>query len=68
MPGDMARFGPDGRLLLLGRGSSVINTGGEKVYADEVELALREHPAVRDAVVLGVPDGAGARWSPRSWR
>jgi fatty-acyl-CoA synthase len=56
VPGDMARFGPDGRLVLLGRGSSVINTGGEKVYADEVELVLRDHPAVRDAVVLGVPD------------
>jgi 3-oxocholest-4-en-26-oate---CoA ligase len=56
IPGDMARFGPGGRLVLLGRGSSVINTGGEKVYADEVELVLRDHPAVRDAVVLGVPD------------
>ncbi|WP_214403697.1 AMP-binding protein [Pseudonocardia lacus] len=56
IPGDMARWGPEGRLLLLGRGSSVINTGGEKVYADEVELVLRDHPAVRDAVVLGVPD------------
>jgi 3-oxocholest-4-en-26-oate---CoA ligase len=58
IPGDMARWGPDGRLVLLGRGSSVINTGGEKVYADEVELVLREHPAVRDAVVVGVPDPA----------
>jgi fatty-acyl-CoA synthase len=56
IPGDMARYGADGRLVLLGRGSSVINTGGEKVYADEVELVLRDHPAVRDAVVLGVPD------------
>ena len=56
IPGDMARYGPDGRLVLLGRGSSVINTGGEKVYVDEVELVLREHPAVRDAVVVGVPD------------
>jgi 3-oxocholest-4-en-26-oate---CoA ligase len=56
IPGDMARLGADGRLVLLGRGSSVINTGGEKVYADEVELVLRDHPAARDAVVLGVPD------------
>ncbi len=56
IPGDMARLDADGRLVLLGRGSSVINTGGEKVYADEVELVLRDHPAVRDAVVLGVPD------------
>jgi acyl-CoA synthetase (AMP-forming)/AMP-acid ligase II len=56
IPGDMALLEADGRLRLLGRGSSVINTGGEKVYADEVELVLLSHPAVRDAVVLGVPD------------
>ena len=56
IPGDMARLGADGRLELLGRGSSVINTAGEKVYADEVEIVLREHPAVRDVVVVGVPD------------
>ena len=56
IPGDMALLEGDGRLRLLGRGSSVINTGGEKVYTDEVELVLRDHPAVRDAVVLGVPD------------
>jgi fatty-acyl-CoA synthase len=56
VPGDLARLAADGRLTLLGRGSSVVNTGGEKVYTDEVELVLREHPAVRDAVVLGVPD------------
>jgi 3-oxocholest-4-en-26-oate---CoA ligase len=56
IPGDMALLEADGRLRLLGRGSSVINTGGEKVYADEVEQVLHEHPAVRDAVVLGVPD------------
>lgn len=59
VPGDMARYDAAGRLLLLGRGNQVINTGGEKVYADEVEIALRGHPAVRDAVVLGVPD---ERW------
>jgi acyl-CoA synthetase (AMP-forming)/AMP-acid ligase II len=59
MPGDLATLDADGRLRLLGRGSSVINTGGEKVFTDEVELALRAHPAVRDAVVLGVPD---PRW------
>ncbi len=56
IPGDMALLEGDGRLRLLGRGSSVINTGGEKVYTDEVELVLRDHPAVRDAIVLGVPD------------
>jgi fatty-acyl-CoA synthase len=59
MPGDLARLDADGRLTLLGRGSSVINSGGEKVYAQEVEDALAEHPAVRDVVVLGVPD---PRW------
>jgi acyl-CoA synthetase (AMP-forming)/AMP-acid ligase II len=59
VPGDMAVLEANGRLRLLGRGSSVINTGGEKVYADEVELALHAHPAVRDVVVLGVPD---PRW------
>jgi fatty-acyl-CoA synthase len=59
MPGDMATLDADGRVRLLGRGSTVINTGGEKVFTDEVELALRAHPAVRDAVVLGVPD---PRW------
>jgi fatty-acyl-CoA synthase len=59
MPGDLATMEADGRLRLLGRGSSVVNTGGEKVFTDEVELVLRTHPAVRDAVVLGVPD---ARW------
>lgn len=59
IPGDMAVLEADGRLRLLGRGSTVINTGGEKVYPEEVELILREHPEVHDAVVLGVPD---ARW------
>ena len=59
IPGDLATLEADGRLRLLGRGSSVVNTGGEKVFTDEVELVLRAHPAVRDAVVLGVPD---TRW------
>jgi len=59
MPGDLATLDADGRLRLLGRGSSVVNTGGEKVFTDEVELVLRTHPAVRDAIVLGVPD---PRW------
>jgi 3-oxocholest-4-en-26-oate---CoA ligase len=61
VPGDLARWTPDGRLVLLGRGSSVINTGGEKVYAEEVETVLRSHPAVRDAVVVGVPDPTWGR-------
>jgi acyl-CoA synthetase (AMP-forming)/AMP-acid ligase II len=59
MPGDLARLDANGRLELLGRSSSVINTGGEKVYPGEVESTLLDHPAVRDAVVVGVPD---PRW------
>ena len=55
MPGDLARMNADGTLRLLGRGSSVINTGGEKVFAAEVEEALLAHPAVTDAVVVGIP-------------
>jgi 3-oxocholest-4-en-26-oate---CoA ligase len=56
MPGDYATVETDGTLRLLGRGSVCINTGGEKVYPEEVEEVLKEHDAVRDAVVVGVPD------------
>ena len=56
LPGDMATVEADGSVRLLGRGSLCINTGGEKVYPEEVESALRTHPAIADAVVLGVPD------------
>jgi len=56
LPGDMATVEADGTLRLLGRGSLCINTGGEKVYPEEVEAALKRHPEVRDAVVVGVPD------------
>src|SRR5207247_6256996 len=56
MPGDYAIVEADGTLRLMGRGSVCINTGGEKVYPEEVEEALKEHPAVLDAVVVGVPD------------
>jgi len=55
MPGDYARVESDGTLVLLGRGSTCINTGGEKVFPEEVEEALKEHHAVSDAVVVGVP-------------
>ena len=55
VPGDRARLEPDGTLLLLGRDSVTINTGGEKVYAEEVEHALKHHPAVWDTVVVGTP-------------
>ena len=57
MPGDWARVCEDGSIELLGRGSSVVNTGGEKVYPAEVEEVLLAHAWVRDAVVFGMPDG-----------
>jgi len=62
LPGDMATVEDDGSITLLGRGSLTINTGGEKVFPEEVETPLRDHPAVADAVVVGVPD---ERWGER---
>jgi len=56
MPGDWATVDADGTVRILGRGSQCINTGGEKVFPEEVEEALKRHPAVRDAAVTGVPD------------
>jgi acyl-CoA synthetase (AMP-forming)/AMP-acid ligase II len=56
VPGDFARVEEDGSITLLGRGSVCINTGGEKVYPEEVEEALKLHPAVFDAAAVGVPD------------
>jgi fatty-acyl-CoA synthase len=56
MPGDYAMVEADGTLTLLGRGPVCINTGGEKVFPEEVEEALKSHPAVFDAVAVGVPD------------
>jgi len=56
MPGDYATVETDGTVRLLGRGSACINTGGEKVYPEEVEAELRNHPGVFDCVVVGVPD------------
>jgi acyl-CoA synthetase (AMP-forming)/AMP-acid ligase II len=56
IPGDFASVDADGTVRLLGRGSQCINTGGEKVYPEEVEEALKLHPAVLDAAVVGVPD------------
>ena len=56
MPGDHATVETDGTITLLGRGSQCINTGGEKVYPEEVEEALKGHPTVADAAVVGVPD------------
>lgn len=51
--GDMGRVEADGSIVLLGRGSMCINTGGEKVFPEEVEAALKSHPAVMDALVVG---------------
>src|SRR6185503_6524618 len=62
VPGDMATIEADGSITLLGRGSLCINSGGEKIYPEEVEQALKAHPAVFDAVVVGVPD---ERWGER---
>jgi acyl-CoA synthetase (AMP-forming)/AMP-acid ligase II len=56
VPGDYATLEADGTLNLLGRGSVSINSGGEKIYPEEVEAALKAHPDVFDAVVVGVPD------------
>jgi acyl-CoA synthetase (AMP-forming)/AMP-acid ligase II len=56
IPGDWAKVAADGTIQLLGRGSQCINTAGEKVFPEEVEEALKTHPDVRDACVLGVPD------------
>ena len=56
VPGDYARIEGDGKVTLLGRGSNCVNTGGEKVYPEEVEMAVKAHPAVYDCLVVGVPD------------
>jgi acyl-CoA synthetase (AMP-forming)/AMP-acid ligase II len=62
LPGDYAMVEADGTITLLGRGSACINSGGEKIYPEEVEAAVRSHPGVFDAVVVGVPD---ERWGER---
>ena len=56
IPGDWAEVATDGTLILYGRGSQCINTGGEKVFPEEVEEVLKQHPTVADAAVVGVPD------------
>jgi 3-oxocholest-4-en-26-oate---CoA ligase len=56
VPGDFARLEEDGSITLLGRGNTCINTGGEKVFPEEVEGAVKSYPDVFDAVVIGVPD------------
>jgi fatty-acyl-CoA synthase len=55
-PGDFAQVAADGTLILLGRGSQVINSGGEKVFPEEVEEAVKRVPGVSDCLVVGVDD------------
>jgi fatty-acyl-CoA synthase len=56
VPGDHATVDDDGIITLLGRGSGCINSGGEKIYPEEVEAALKSHPDVFDTLVVGLPD------------
>ena len=62
MPGDFAQVEADGSVTMLGRGSVSINSGGEKIFPEEVEQAVKSHPDVYDCVVIGVPD---ERWGNR---
>jgi acyl-CoA synthetase (AMP-forming)/AMP-acid ligase II len=62
MPGDAATLEADGSITLLGRGSGCINSGGEKIFPEEVESAVKSHPEIYDAIVVGVPD---ERWGSR---
>ena len=60
--GDLATVNEDGTMTVLGRGSQCINSGGEKIFPEEVEAALKSHPDVFDAVVVGISD---ERWGER---
>ena len=62
IPGDMAKYEKDGQMTLLGRGSVSINSGGEKIFPEEVEMALKAHPNIFDCLVVGVKD---ARWGQK---
>ena len=62
LPGDYARVEDDGTITLLGRGSACINSGGEKIFPDEVEAVICRHSAIRHAAVVGVPD---PKWQER---
>jgi acyl-CoA synthetase (AMP-forming)/AMP-acid ligase II len=62
IPGDYATVEEDGTITLLGRGSVSINSGGEKIFPEEVEAAVKSYPAVYDAIVVGIPD---ERWGQR---
>ncbi|HEV3280969.1 MAG TPA: acyl-CoA synthetase [Acidimicrobiales bacterium] len=56
VPGDLASVEPDGTITVHGRGSASINTGGEKVFPEEVEAVVKTHPDIFDAIVVGIPD------------
>jgi len=56
VPGDLASVEPDGTITVLGRGSASINSGGEKIFPEEVEAAIKSHPGVFGAIVVGLPD------------
>ncbi|MBD0322748.1 MAG: acyl-CoA synthetase, partial [Aldersonia sp.] len=62
VPGDLATIEEDGQITVYGRGAVCINSGGEKIYPEEVEGALKAHPDVFDVLVVGVPD---ERWGQR---
>ena len=62
LPGDQAKFNSKGQIVLLGRGSVSINSGGEKIFPEEVEAALKAHPKVFDCLVVGIPD---KRWGEK---
>ena len=62
IPGDMAKYEKDGQMTLLGRGSVSINSGGEKIFPEEVEMALKAHPNIFDCLVVGVKD---ERWGQK---
>src|SRR5664280_2507616 len=61
MPGDFATVEEDGSVTLLGRGSACINSGGEKIFPEEADSAVRSHPDVFDAIVVGAPDDRGGQ-------
>ena len=64
-PRDLASVEPDGTITVHGRGSASINSGGEKIFPEEVEAAVKTHPGVYDAIVVGLPDdrfGSAWRW------
>lgn len=62
VPGDFATVEDDGQITVFGRGAMCINSGGEKIFPEEVESVLKAHPAVEDALVVGIPD---ERWGQR---